>query len=93
MSVITFVVYTLAWSAASWFMTRERPAAPKKYHSAPIDITTPEERARGESTFEIARERTFGITRTGFFILVALGYFVLAVILLIAFIKSRSSAS
>ena len=92
-SVIAFSVYTLAWSAACWFMTRERPTPPTKYHATPIDITTPEQRARGESTFEIAREHTFGVTRGGFFTLVAIGYLVLAVICLIAFTKLRSSAS
>ena len=92
-SVIVFIVYTVAWSAALWFMKRERPAPPTKYHSTPIDITTPEERARGESAFEIAREHTFGITPAGFYTLVAIGYLVLAVICFVAFAKFRSSAS
>ena len=92
--VIFFVVYTLAWSAACWFMQRERPEPPMKYHATPIETTTAEERARGESSFEIARgEYQFGITRGGFFTLVAIGYLVLAVIFLIAFTKFRPPAS
>ena len=92
--VILFVVYTLAWSAACWFMRRERPEPPMKYHATPIETTTAEERVRGESSFEIARgELRWGINRGGFLTLVAIGYLVLAVIFLIAFIKVRSSAA
>jgi hypothetical protein len=90
--VTLFVVYTLAWAVVCWFMQRARPEAPMKYHATPVETTTAEERARGESSFEIARgAHQFGITRGGFFTLVAIGYLVLAVIFLIAFIKFRSS--
>jgi hypothetical protein len=82
-SITTFIVYTLAWSAGWWFMTRERPAPRPKYHANPIEITTPEERARGERTFEMARERTWGVTRGGFYTLITVGYFVLTVIFVI----------
>jgi hypothetical protein len=91
--IILFVVYSLAWLAEYRFMRRERSGPPTKYHSTPIEITTAEERARGESSFEIVREYQFGITRGGFFTLVGIGYLVQAVMFPIAFIKFRSSAS
>ena len=63
-----------------------------KYHSTPIETTTAEERARGERSFEIARERRFGITRAGLFTVVAIGCLLLAAVLIFAFTRLHSSA-
>jgi hypothetical protein len=63
----------------------------RKYHSAPIETTTPEERARGERSFEIARERQFGITRAGIFAVVAIGCLLLAAVLVFVFTRLHSS--
>lgn len=64
---------------------------PKKYHSAPVETTTAEERARGERSFEIARERQFGITRAGLFAVVAIGCLTLAAVLVFAFTRLHST--
>jgi hypothetical protein len=60
----------------------------RKYHSAPIEITTAEERARGERIFEVARERQFGITRAALFALVVIGCLLLAAILAFVFYQT-----
>jgi len=62
-------------------------AMPMKYHSAPIETTTAEERARGESSFEVARDRQFGITLAGLFAIVAIGCLLLAAVLVFAFTR------
>jgi hypothetical protein len=90
--VILLVVYSLLWFAAYRFLTTERPMS-VRYHSTPIETTTADERARGVSSFEIARGRQFGITRAGFFSLVIIGYFALAVAFAIAFSVLRSSTT
>lgn len=58
-----------------------------KYHSSPIETTTAEERARGERSFEIAREGQFGITRAGLFIVVAVGCLLLSAVLVFVYTK------
>lgn len=88
--IILTIGYSLVWFAASRFMKTERPA-PMRYHPTPIETTTAEERARGESSFEIARGHQFGLTRTGFVGLVIIGYVALGVAFAITSIVLRSS--
>jgi hypothetical protein len=87
--VVLTIGYSVAWFAAYRFMRAERPV-PVKYHSMPIETTTPEERARGESSFEMAKGRQFGVTRAGFISLVIIGYVALAVAFGIVSIFLRS---
>ena len=94
---IVTIVYSVVWIGAYRAGKRvtagntERPV-PMKYHSSPIETTTPEQQARGESSFEIARGPTqFGITRAGYFSLVIIGYIALAVAFAIAWIVLRPS--
>ncbi len=90
--VIVSITYSLAWFAASRFMNGERSES-MRYHSKPIETTTAEERARGQSSFEIARGRQFGVTRTGFISLVIIGYLALAVAFAVASIVLRASTT
>ena len=61
------------------------------HSTTPVETTTPEEQARGESSFTIRRERRFGITRTGFFLLAALGYIALFVGFMIALLRASNA--
>ena len=70
--------YSLVWLAAYRFRKVDRPV-PTRYHPTPIETTTAEERARGESSHEIARGHQFGVTRTAFIGLVIVGYVALAI--------------
>jgi hypothetical protein len=90
--VILTIGYSLVWFAAYRFMKVDRPV-PMGHHPTPIETTTAEERARGESSFEIARGRQFGVTRAGFVGLVIIGYVALAVAFAIALIVLRSSTT
>ncbi len=90
--IVLTIGYSLVWLAACRFMKSERPV-PMRYNPTPIETTTAEQRARGESSFEIARGRQFGITRAGFVCLVLVGYVALAVAFGIAWIVLRSSSS
>jgi len=90
--IIVTIGYSLVWFAAYRFMKAER-RVPMKYHPTPIETTTAEPRARGESSFEIARGRQFGVTRGGFVGLVIIGYVALAVAFAIALIVLRSSTT
>jgi hypothetical protein len=94
MLLLTFVIltigYSVAWFAAYRVMRTERPL-PMKDHSAPIETTTPEERARGERSFLMAEGREFGVTSAGFVSLVITGYVVLAVAFAVVSMFLRSS--
>ena len=61
------------------FRARVRPLIAKD-DSAPVETTTAGQRARGESSFSIRKERTFGISWLGFFTLVLLGCLAFAVL-------------
>jgi hypothetical protein len=75
--VILVIGYSLVWFAAYWL---RKPMGPvPRSHPMPIETTTAGERARGESSFEVARGRQFSITRAGFVGLVIIGYIALAV--------------
>jgi hypothetical protein len=76
--IVIIIGYSLLWFATYRFMKGERPV-PMRSHAKPIETTTAEEGARGESSFETARGHQFGVTRAGFFILVILGYITIAV--------------
>ena len=54
--------------------------------STPVETTTAEERARGESSFIIREERRFGIERKSFFLLALFGYIGLCIGFAIAFV-------
>ena len=86
--IILTIGYSLVWFVAYRFRKTQRQV-PMRYHSKPIENTTAEQRARGESSFEIARGRQVGLTRAGFFSLVIIGYIVLAVAFGIASIVLR----
>jgi hypothetical protein len=90
--VMLTVAYSVVWFAAYRFGKAERPV-PMRYHPTPIETTTAEERARGESSFEIARGRQFRVTRAGFAGFVIIGYVALAVAFAIALIVRRSSTT
>ncbi len=60
--------------------------------TTPVETTTAEERARGESSFTIRKERRFGTTRTGFFATAVFGYMVLSIGFTIAFVVISRSA-
>ncbi len=88
--IVVTVGYSVIWFAAYRFMKDERPV-PMRYHPKPIETTAPEERARGESSFEMARGHQFGVTRAGFAGLVTVGYIALAVAFVIVRFVLRSS--
>ena len=90
--IVLTIGYSLVWFAAYRFIKAERPV-PMTYHPTPIEATTTEERARGESSFEIARGHQVGVTRWGFVGLVIIGYVALAVAFAIASILLRSSTT
>jgi hypothetical protein len=83
--VLLLAFYSLLLSITYRRLTRPegvRLTQPK----TPIETTTAEERARGESSFVIWQERCFGITRNGFLVLATFGYIVFSVGFAVAFI-------
>src|SRR5262249_44640185 len=86
------VIYSLAWFGLyRSLMGGQLPFGRSNPDPAPIETTTAEQRACGESSFAILKERTFGITPPGFFALVGLGYVALALGFGIAFYVFRYS--
>ncbi len=79
--IVSLVAYTLLW-VVLWVVIRRLGASnkpvPTKLLRTPIEITTPEQRACGESSFIVAEGRQYGITRGGFFLLVLFGYVAIA---------------
>ncbi len=71
--IVSLVVYTLLWLVIYTLGGSNKPI-PTKLLRTPIETTTPEQRARGESSFIVAQGRQYGITRSGFFLLVLFGY-------------------
>src|SRR4051794_37714180 len=90
--IILTKLYSVAWIGVYRVGKTERPV-PMKSHSTPIETTTAEQRARGESSFEIARGHQIGMTRATYFCLVIMGYIALAVVFAIASIVLRPSTT
>lgn len=75
--IVSLVVYTLLWVLVYKLGGGSKPL-PIKLLRTPLETTTPEQRARGESSFIVAEGRQHGITRGGFFLLVLFGYVAIA---------------
>jgi hypothetical protein len=92
--LITFALVLLAYSLILVVCYRPltRPGGVRYWQSRkPVETTTAEEQARGQSSFIIRRERGFGTDRQSFFVLAMFGYVVLLIGFAIAFIVlSRS---
>jgi hypothetical protein len=83
--VLVAVIYSLAWFGLHRLLRRGFSFGRSNPEPPPIEVTTPEERARGERSFATLKERTFGIAPAGFFALVAIGYALIAGGIAIAF--------
>lgn len=77
------VIYSVVWFLAYRYLKTDRPDEFGPVDSTPIEITTLEQRARGESSFIFSGGRRLVITGVGFFALVIFGYAVLAVAFMI----------
>jgi hypothetical protein len=84
--IASLVVYTLLWVVLYRLGGSNRPI-PTKLLRTPVETTTPEQRARGESSFIVAEGRQYGITRGGFFLLVLFGYVAIAAAWVVVFWK------
>ncbi len=84
--IVSVVAYTLLWVVIRRLGASNKPV-PTKLLRTPIEITTPEQRARGESSFIVAEGRQYGITRSGFFLLVLFGYIAVAAAWAVVFWK------
>jgi hypothetical protein len=84
--VVVAVTYTVAWFRLYRSLKSGSLSFGRSYPDHfPIETTTAAERARGDSSFVVLKERRFGITPAGFFTLVALGYVALMVGFAMAF--------
>jgi hypothetical protein len=73
----SFTIYSLLWMMIYRIGTTPKPKPPNLLQT-PIETTTPEQRARGESSFIMAKEQVYGASRGGFFTLVLFGYAAIA---------------
>jgi ABC-type Na+ efflux pump permease subunit len=81
----SFAVYTVLWIVTYRSASTDKPLEPKLLRT-PIETTIEEQRARGESSFIIAKgPRQWLITRAAFIVLVLFGYVAIAVAWAIAF--------
>jgi hypothetical protein len=89
----SFVLYSVLWLTIYRLRTTKKSTPPSLLQT-PIETTTPEQRARGESSFILAKEQVYGISRGGYFVLVLIGYAVVAAacaIVFFAFFRSPTT--